>query len=271
MWKSGSGDLMSDNVEEMSLIDIIRQAPGLEKQRNLPKPEVPEEKVDLLPPISNSEEKKEETVEEAKEVVESSEGIQEGFEIPELSTPEPDHSWDWERAQAHEDRILEKAFCILKDTLTEQGIEFEESTAKPYTVMVGDLTVQNIILPWEVDARVTVFKGIRIRRPEHLKKRVDAFRRKQKEGPFNFKGLIERIKLRSREILQASDEKQRKEKLKVRLETFQKRELASLSTPSGLSLSRNEDGTYNGSLAFYCLSLPAVKAIIKFGTKIEPK
>ena len=275
--ESGEVLLVSDNVEEMSLIDILKSAPGPKKEK-FPELEIPEEKVPLPAPLpirmqaTPSPEKKPPEVEEVEvEEVEAVEevGVEQGVPLPELATPDPDPSWDWTQVQEHEDEILKNAFTILQDTLTIQGVKFTECPNRPYTVMVGDLTVQNIMLPWEKDPRVTVFKGIRIICPPHLEKRVDAFRRKRKKGPFNFRGLVERVKLRSREVTQAFVEKQQKEETETRLRAFQEKELGGITMPSCLTLMRNEDGSYNGSLTFYCLSLPAVKSIMKFGNKIE--
>lgn len=254
---------MSENVEEMSLIDIIRKAPGSKERKKAVEPKVPQEAGPEVPPSRPE-----------KEVPEKPPKVREpeGVAVSELATPEPDPTWGWEQVQEHENQILESAFSMLKSTLQEHEIEFKECTNnQPYTLMVGELTVQNIMLPWDTDPRVTVFKGIRVICPKHLDKRVDAFRRRRKKGPFNFRGLVERIKLRSREVTQDREKKQQQEELETRLRTYQEKELGGVPMPSGLTLSRNEDGSYDGTLTFYNLSLAATKHLMKFGNKIESR
>lgn len=234
---------MSEEIEEMSLAEVISKAEGL-KPEVVPIPEPPPQQV--ASPVTPD----------------PSPAAGENLG-PFLKTPEPDPSWPLETAQAHEAKIQEDAFNLLKKLLLEQSISYEEVPSQPFTMKVGDLTVQNIILPWEADPRVVAFKGIRIICPDYLDQRVDAFRRKRRNGPFNFQGLIARIQMRLRLVREFSEKEKSLRETQAKLLKIQEEELAGVKIPLGLTLSRNEGGTYSGSVAFSSLPLTSLKDLIK--------
>lgn len=266
---------VSENIEEMSWEDIIlsteedltlseeQEAAPVEAPVVVVAPvEVPAAPVEVPVVVQV----KEPIMVEAEKVP----AVTAGVKLPELFTPAPDSTWEWQQVKEHEDAIQALAFDMLKMVLGMKDISYEDvsDSTDPYTVMVGPLKVQNILLPGD-HPQIVVFKGIRIIPPEDLveestgkTKRVAAFRRKRKEGPFNYQGLVERIQRYLSEVQQARDSKRLQTTLAAEARELQLKELGD-SVPSGLSLSRQVKGTYNGTLTFSEYPLSKIKELVK--------
>lgn len=194
-------------------------------------------------------------------------------EFPKLLTPPADSSWSWQQAKAHEDTITRQAFEFLKKVLIGHGMKFKEDDTQPYTLHVGEVIVQNILLPGP-DPRVVMFKGIRIIPPTYLsengkQQRVDSFRRKRAGGPFNFQGLLERIQLRNQQAEATRKAQLQEQKEAKAAAKLQKKELGQLDVPDCLELQRQPDGTYYAKLVCEALSLKGAKSLAVFGRKVD--
>lgn len=247
-------------LDELSLSEVVRQTPN-EPRQGL---------VEEDPQVQEPQEEDEEGVRVA-----STSNTDEGkpVEFPELLTPPPNPTWTWEQAKAHEDALTQQAFQMLRQVLDAHSMAYEVDPSSPYTLQVGEVVVQNIVLP-DVDPRVVLFRGIRIIPPPYLEingkhQRIDSFRRKRAGGPFNFPGLLERIQLRNKQSREAQEALKKRERAEEKAALLLKKELGDIPVPKCLQLHRRADGTYRAQLTCEALSLKGAQTLVDFAHLVD--